>query len=90
MRALVTCGCGSVPTYSQTRFKIQHPNDPIPKLYIGKHGYTLLETLPQDSEVQQFLSSILKKRGRYAYLIEWGDDGVLGEVFNYIKGTKLR
>lgn len=81
--AIVTCSCGSLPTYAQTQYKIQHPNSLIPPLYISKKAYSLLETFPPTSEAYQFLSGVLKKRGRYAYLMEWDDSFSLVHVWNY-------
>lgn len=89
-RALVSCACGASPNYAKTQFKIKHPDDPVPEMYIAKKGYNLLETLPPNSEVRTFLSSVLKKKGRYSYLLEWDDEGTLTYVWNYQKNQRVQ
>ena len=49
-RALISCSCGSSPTYARTQFKIKFPDEPEPPMYIAKKGYSLLEKLPPNSE----------------------------------------
>lgn len=87
--ALVTCSCGALPTYAQTQYKVQHPDLPVPTLYVSKKAYSLLETFPSTSEAYQFLSGVLKKRGRYAYLMEWDDSFSLTHVWNYQTNRKV-
>lgn len=89
MKALITCGCGAVPNYVQTQYKIKHPNEPVPTLYISRKGYTFLDSLPQGSSAHRFVAAILKKRGRYAYLIDANDDGTLNEAYDFMKKKRV-
>lgn len=89
-RALISCSCGSSPTYARTQFKIKFPDEPEPPMYIAKKGYSLLEKLPPNSEAYTFLSSVLKKKGRYSYLLEWDDTGNLTYVWNYQKNQRVQ
>ena len=54
-RALIGCSCGSSPTYARTQFKIKFPDEPEPPMYIAKKGYSLLEKLPPNSEIQKHI-----------------------------------
>lgn len=90
MKALLTCSCGAVPTYAQTQYKIMHPKGPIPKIYISRNGYTFLDALSPKSEVHRFVAAVLKKRGRYAYLIDANDDGTINEVYDFMKKKRVR
>lgn len=90
MKVLLSCACGSSPTYAKTQFKIKFPNEPEPPMYIAKKGYKLLETLPPKSEVYSFVSSVLKKRGRYSYLVEWDENGTLLFVWNYQTNKRVQ
>lgn len=90
MKAILSCSCGNIGTYSQTQYKIQHPKEPIPTLYISRKGYTFLEKLPPKTDAYNFVSAVLKKRGRYSYLIDANDDGSLNEVYDYNKKKKVR
>lgn len=83
-KVIVACSCGNMGNYSQTQFKIQHPKEELPKLYVGKKGYDFLEKLPKDSEAYQFVAAVLKKRGRYSYLIEH-ENGKMVDAYNYLK-----
>lgn len=90
-RAIVCCACGGTPTYSRIQFKIKHPDDPEPPIYIGSNrGSSLLETFPSPSEARSFLSSVLKKREDYSYLIEWDDSYHLTHVWNYQTNKEVR
>lgn len=83
MKVLLACACGSAGNYAQTQFKIKNPKEKVPSIYIGRKGYNFLETLTPGTEVYSFVSAILKKKGRYSYLIEWDEDGKLVYVWNY-------
>lgn len=90
-RAIVCCSCGNVPTYARTQFALKHPNEPEPPIYIGTNrGSSLLEAFPSPSEIRSFLSSVLKKRGRYSYLLEWDDSFRLVHVWNYQTNKEVR
>lgn len=90
MNAIVCCKCGGVSVYAKTAFKGMHPKEPVPEIYISNKGYTLLETLPKDSEVARFLTGVLKKRGRYGYYLSWKEDGTIEEIYNYIKNQRVQ
>lgn len=91
---IVACSCGGVGNRALIEYKIKHPNTPdsaLPTLYVGQtKGRTLLETLPNPSEAYSFLSSVLKKRGRYSYLMEYTSDGSLTHVWNYQTDKQVR
>lgn len=87
-KVILACSCGNVGKFSQSQYKIQHPNEPEPKLYTSKAGYKFLESLPKDSEAYKFVAAILKKRGRYSYLIEH-NSGVMIDAYDYIKKKKV-
>lgn len=89
-KVIISCSCGNVGTYSQTQYKIQHPKESVPMLYVSRKAYSFLETLPPKSDSYNFVSAVLKKRGRYAYLIDANDDGALNEVYDYIKKKRVR
>lgn len=89
MKALLTCGCGAVPTYVQAQYKIKHPKEEIPTLYISRKGYKFLDALPPNSEAHRFVAAILKKRGRYAYSIDANEDGTLNEVYDFMKKKRV-
>lgn len=89
-KAIVCCKCGGTMAYSERAYKGLYPNTPVPKIYISKEGYKLLETLPQGSEVHRFLTGVLKKRGRYSYLLSWKEDGGLEEVYNFVKNQRVQ
>lgn len=89
-KAIISCSCGNVGTYSQTQYKILHPKEPIPTLYVARKAYSFLETLPLKSDAYNFVSAVLKKRGRYSYLIDCNEDGALNEVYDYVKKKRAR
>lgn len=90
MKAIVCCKCGGVSVYAERAYKGLYPNTQVPEIYISGKGYKLLDTLPQGSEVHRFLTGVLKKRGRYGYLLSWKEDGVLEEVYNFIKNQRVQ
>ena len=83
-KVILACSCGNMGTFSQTQFKIMHPSEKLPKLYVGNSGYKFLETVPKDSEAYKFASAIIKKRGRYSYLIVH-TDGKMEDAYNFVK-----
>lgn len=90
MKAIVCCKCGGVSLYSERAFKGLYPKEPVPKTYISNKGYDLLNTMPKGSEVHRFLTGVLKKRGRYGYLLGWKDDGTIEEIYNFIKNQRVQ
>lgn len=88
MRTIICCSCGNVPTSSQVTYWVKYKEE-APKPYVGKQGYTLLKSLPEGSEVHKFVQSVLKKKGRYAYYVEWDASGTLQDCMNLLTGRKL-
>lgn len=84
-KVIISCSCGNIGTYSQTQHKIQYPDEPLPTLYISRKAYSFLETLPPSSAAYKFVSAVLKKRGRYSYLIDYNEDGSLNGIYDYVK-----
>lgn len=88
-RVIITCACGSVPTYCRNAYKVLHPDTPVPQLYVKGKARPLLESLPTQSEAYIQLSNLMTKRGRFGYLLEWDEDGKVTEFYDLLKSRRM-
>lgn len=88
-RAIFTCGCSGVQPQAKTVYSLHFPKDPIPPVYSSRQGYKVLDTLPA-SDAKSFLASSLRKKGRWAYYLDWDDQGSILACVNLLNGKVLR
>lgn len=89
MNILFTCSCSATPSYARSAYAVYRPNTDIPPLYVSRKIVPIRDTLPVTSFAYQFITSALKKRGKYAYFIDYNDDGSVNEVYDFLKQKRI-
>lgn len=84
MRLIWTCRCSGVEPYAVAAYKGMYPEIAIPKIVKGRD--ILKESVPPI--LSRTVEAICRKRGRYAYFLEWSESGD-GHIVNLLTGRVL-
>lgn len=89
MEAVITCNCGGVPARAKAAFSLKFKRD-LPKVYSGKDAIiNLRETVPNNSSIYQYLLALSQNHEKFAYYMEWNEDGTVTSQYNLLTGRKL-
>lgn len=89
MNVILRCGCGGIQTHvekSMGLLKLAPANE----TYIGKEKIRkFAASLPAESNARQYMDSIAKKSGRYAFYMTLTGDGDITALYNLVTGKKV-
>ena len=87
MRAIISCDCAQTPEYAKDAYSLLYPNTETPPLYTSFSR--LIEETPQHSNVRAYLTAISKTKRKFAYFLEWDEDGNVTTNINLLTGKKV-
>jgi len=88
MRIIAVCTCSGMKEKAEAAFKIMHPDEELPIIYKGESQIRLASDNNPGTNLSRYLLAIAKKHGRFAYLIDYDDNGDI--ISNYDLKTGKR
>lgn len=89
MNVVLRCSCGGIQTHvekSMGLLKLAPANE----TFIGKEKIRkFAASLPAESNARQYMDSIAKKSGRYAFYMALNGEGDILSLYNLVTGKKV-
>lgn len=91
--AILTCSCSQTPKYALESFNIMigvKENIETPVMYSGERRIsTLLEKLDPNTNIYKYVKSLNKNKDKFAYYMEWDDNGDVLRQFNLLTARRV-
>lgn len=84
---IIRCNCGGAKTAAEAGFTQLYPDQPMPETIHKDKAREYLNKIP-NTDAAARLDAIVKRSGRYAYYIEFDDNGTLYECADLMNGKR--
>lgn len=89
MNVILRCGCGGIQTHVEKSMGLLKLS-PANETYIGKEKIRkFAASLPSGSNAREYIESIAKKSGRYAFYMSLTEAGDITALYNMMTGKKV-
>lgn len=89
MKGIFVCSCGGMKDKAEKAFKIMFPRTEVPTIYRGEASINRVASKYPNTNVGNYLLTIAKMNGRYAYYVATDDKGNVVENYNLLTGKKV-
>ena len=88
MKVIAVCTCSGMKEKAVSAYKIMFPDEKTPDIFRGDSAIRRLAEQNPNTNLSRYLLAIAKKNGRFAYLIDYDDNGDI--ISNYDLRTGKR
>lgn len=86
---ILACDCGDTKAYALDAYHIMGDRHRNPAVFNIHEGYKLLDRLDRDSNVYSYVTSLLNKKGRFAYYIAYDGVGNVTRHWDLLTGKNV-
>lgn len=86
---IVCCDCPQMTQYCLDSYRIMAQSRTYPDIYLHSKTYALLHKLTIDTNVYEFVKNLLPGKKKYAYYIEYDDNGDVTKQWNLLTGKRI-
>ena len=88
MRVILVCSCSGMKEKAKTAFKILHPQDEEPEMFVGKDAIKKFASYHQGTNVANYADATSKQNGQFSYLIDYDEKGDVLSIYNLTTGKR--
>ena len=89
-KRLLVCKCPGKDADAKAAFSVLFPGEPVPEVLIGRSQIlTLSEQYPR-TEISSQARAMARNKDKYAYYLEYDNDGMVLNKYNLMTGAKVQ
>lgn len=87
-KAILCCDCGHVPSKAVATYEVVF-KDEVPPRYVGKNGISTFLEKYQNGDVAQYAKALMNNHEKFAYYMEWDEEGLVTTQYNLLTRKQL-